>query len=86
MKPGDIKKELIKAMKAKDRVRVSTLRLLSSNLQNLRIDKKEDLTKEEVLEAIRVEAKKRKDAIEAFKGAGREESAEKRKKGTGNIR
>ncbi len=75
-----IKKQLIEAMKAKDSVKVSTLRLLSSNLQNLKIDKREDLTNEEVLDAIRVEVKKRKDAIDAFVSAGRNEQVEIEKK------
>ena len=73
-----IKGEIIEAMKAGDKLKVSTLKLLSSALHNAQIKKQEDLSKEEELEVVKREAKMRKDAIEAYK-AGASERAEKEK-------
>lgn len=64
-----VKKGIIEAMKAKDEVRLSTLKLLSSELHNALIAKQRDLTEEEELEIVRREAKKRKDAVEALRQA-----------------
>lgn len=75
-----INKQIVDAMKAKDEIRLSTLKLLLSALHNAKIDKRGDLTKEEELEIVRREAKKRKDAIEAYKKVGATDRAEKEKK------
>ena len=72
-----INKQIAEAMKAKDEIRLSTLKLLLSALHNAKIDKRGDLTEEEELEIVRREAKKRKDAIEAYKKAGATDRAEK---------
>ena len=66
-----ISEQIKKAMKAGDKVKLSTLKLLSSAFHNAEIDKKrEKLTEEEELEIVRFEAKKRKDAIEVYKKVG----------------
>lgn len=67
-------------MKAKDEIRLSTLKLLSSEIHNARIAKMADLTKEEELEVVQKEAKKRRDAIEAYKKAGAVDRAEREEK------
>jgi hypothetical protein len=74
-----IKKQIVEAMKAGDKLRMSTLKLLSSAIHNAQIKKQEDLSKEEELEIVRREAKKRKDAIDAYKKAGADERADKEK-------
>jgi len=65
------------SMKAKDEVRTSTLRLLSSAFNYEKIEKRHDLTEEEELSVIRKQAKQRKDSIEAYKKAGAEDRAQK---------
>lgn len=75
-----IKKQIVEAMKAKDELRVSTLKLLSSALYNAQIKKREKLSETEELEIVRREAKQRKDAIEAYEKAGAKERAEKENK------
>ena len=72
--------QINKALKEKDETRLSTLRLLSSELHNAEIDKKGDLTKDEEILIVRKEAKKRKDAIEAYRKAGAKGRAEQEKK------
>ena len=71
---------IVVAMKTKDEIRLSTLRLLSAALHNKKIDKGRGLTQEEEIEIIRREAKMRKDAIEAYVQAGAKEQAEREKK------
>ena len=63
------------ALKAGDKVRVGTLRLLSASIKNREIELGRELTDEEVREAAVKEAKRRRESIEAFRSAGREELA-----------
>lgn len=68
------------AMKAGDATRLSTLRLLGAAISNKEIElRKKDigLSDEEILDVIGAEARKRKDAIAEYQGAGREEMAQK---------
>lgn len=74
----NIQKQIIEAMKARDEIRLSTLRMLSSEIHNFKIDHPE-MTEEEELSVVKKEAKKRKDAIEAYEKAGNSERAEKEK-------
>ncbi|MBT4209840.1 MAG: GatB/YqeY domain-containing protein [Candidatus Komeilibacteria bacterium] len=70
----DIEKKLIVALKAKQEVEVSTLRMLKSALKNLAIDKKIDvLEDEDALSIVKQELKKRKDSMESFRTAGRDD-------------
>lgn len=71
-----IKKQIIDAMKAKDELRVSTLKLLSSALHYEVIKKQADLTSEQELEIVRKEAKKRKDAIDIYEKVLRQNSGQ----------
>ena len=68
------------ALKSGDKDTLSALRMLSAAIGNKEIElRKKDigLSDEEVFSIIYSEAKKRKDAIEEYKKAGREESAKK---------
>jgi uncharacterized protein YqeY len=75
-----ITKQIAEALKAKEEIRLSTLRLLSSALNYEFIAKQHVLSEEEELVVVRKEAKKRKDAIEAYEKAGATDRAEKEKK------
>jgi hypothetical protein len=59
---------------------VSTLRLLLAALKNERIKKMADLTDEDVIKVIKSEIKKRKEAIEEYKKAGRTDLVDKEKR------
>src|SRR5579864_6832285 len=65
---GTLNQKIVEAMKAKDEVRLSTLKLLSAELHNYQIDHPKMTEGEEVV-IVKKEAKKRKDAIEAYKKA-----------------
>lgn len=75
-----ISQKIGEALKAKDEIRLSTLRLLSSALNYEFIAKQHKLSEEEELGVVRKEAKKRKEAIEAYQKAGAQDRAEKEKK------
>ena len=64
-----ISKKIAEAMKARDEIRLSTFRLLSSALNYEFIAKQHKLNEEEELVVVKREAKKRKDAIEALRQA-----------------
>ncbi|MBW3563281.1 MAG: GatB/YqeY domain-containing protein [Acidobacteria bacterium] len=72
-----IQEELKDAMRSKDQVRLSTLRLLKTALVNERIAKVRDLTPEDEMEVVRRAAKQRRESIEAYEAAGRNDLAEK---------
>lgn len=73
-----ISADLRTAMKAGDVLRLSTLRLLQSQITNQKIAQKtEILSDEELQKIVQREIKKRKEAAEAFAAGGRKEEAEK---------
>lgn len=66
---GTINQKIAQAMKAKDKVRLSTLRLLSSALNYEKIAKQHDLSNKEEIMVVKREAKKRTDAVAFIKEA-----------------
>ncbi len=66
------------AMKEKEsgKKRLSVIRMVRSSLKNAEIDKKKELSEEEVIEVISREVKKRKDAMEEYVRAGRQDIAD----------
>jgi uncharacterized protein YqeY len=65
------------ALKSGAKDKVSALRMLSAALKNKEIDKRRQLTDEEVIETIRTLIKQRKDSIEQFTKGGRQDLADK---------
>ncbi len=66
-----INNELKDAMRAKDEVRVSALRMIKSDIKNAEIEKKSELTDEEALKVVAKKVKQHKDSIESFAAGGR---------------
>lgn len=75
-----IQQDLTDAMKQKDEIKTSTLRLVISEINNARIAKGGDLTDEDIVQVISKEAKKRQESIEAFKKGERGDLVEKEEK------
>ncbi|MFA0732508.1 MAG: hypothetical protein LKKZDAJK_001061 [Candidatus Fervidibacter sp.] len=65
------------AMKVRDAVKVSVLRLLRSAIHNAEIDRQRALTDDEILGVIQSEIRKRRESIEAFQQGGRADLAER---------
>jgi uncharacterized protein len=75
-----IKDDLKEAMKARDEVRVSTLRMVLSSASNARISKGSELNEGELVGLLQKEVKLRDEAIRLSKEAGRNELAERGEK------
>lgn len=65
------------AMKAGDKERLSTIRLLRGQIKDAEIDKQEELAEEEEIGILTNAAKKRRESVEAYKNGGRDDLAEK---------
>jgi uncharacterized protein YqeY len=72
-----LRADLNDAMRARDDVRKSTLRLALSAIQNEEVagSSARELSDDEVLKVLTREAKKRREAAEAYQNAGRAEQA-----------
>lgn len=82
MSKQQLKEELKQAMLAKDTLKTSVLRLLLSAINYYEIQKGAgyEATDEDVLAVIKKEVKQRKDSIEQFKIAGRQDLVDKETK------
>lgn len=73
----DIRNDLKEAMRAQDKLRTSTLRLLLTAIHNKEIEKGESLEDEELLAVLSSEVKKRRESIGEYKKGNRLDLAEK---------
>ncbi len=71
-----VETDLVAAMRAGDTVERETLRMLKSSLKNAEIEKGSELTEEESIVVAQKEVKRRHEAVEGFKAAGKDELAE----------
>jgi uncharacterized protein YqeY len=71
--------DLTTAIKARDEITASTLRMVLTAVTNAEVSGKQarELSDEDVLTVLGSEGKKRREAAEAFDGAGRAEQADK---------
>jgi uncharacterized protein YqeY len=74
-----IRADMTVAMKAQEKERLSTLRMLQSALKNEQINSGHELSDEEAMVVIRKAVKQRQDSIEQYTNAGRTELADKEK-------
>jgi uncharacterized protein YqeY len=72
-----ITKDLTDAMKAREALRTSVLRMAKAAVKNLEIEKREALDDAEVLELLHGLVKQREDSAEQFRKGGRPELADK---------
>jgi hypothetical protein len=71
--------ELKAAMKGRDALKVSVIRLLRSEIRNAEIAKGDSLTDDELIQVVAKESKKRRESIEQFQKGGRADLVEKEK-------
>jgi uncharacterized protein len=72
-----VQKDMVDAMRKKEELRLSTLRMMKSALKNKEIDKRAALDEKEELQVFSTLIKQRKDSIEAFEKGNRPELAKK---------
>lgn len=77
----NLKEQLTEAMKtaakAKDKLKLSTIRMVRSEIKNREIAQQKELNDDEILKLLGTMVKQRKDSISQFKKGGREDLAAK---------
>lgn len=73
---NQLESDLQDAMRERDKIRLTVLRLLKSALKNYQIEVGHDLSNQEVLSILQKEAKKRQEAAQAYEQAGRVDQAQ----------
>ncbi|AWB45409.1 aspartyl-tRNA amidotransferase [Paenibacillus sp. CAA11] len=70
-----LNEDMKQAMKSQDKFKLSTIRMVRATIKNLEIDLKRTLNDDEVLDILSREIKQRKDALQEFTKAGRDDLA-----------
>ncbi|HIW32511.1 MAG TPA: GatB/YqeY domain-containing protein [Candidatus Paenibacillus intestinavium] len=65
--------DMKQAMKSQDKLKLSTIRMMRASVKNLEIDLKRPLDDSEVLDVLSREIKQRKDSLQEFEKAGRDD-------------
>jgi uncharacterized protein len=72
-----VQKDIVTAMKSKDEMRLSVLRMIKSAFQLKQVEKKRPLDAGESIQLLQTLAKQRKESIEQFSKGGRQDLVEK---------
>jgi uncharacterized protein len=72
-----IQKDMVDAMRSRDELRLSTLRMVKAAIKNKEVDKRAPLDDKEVQQVLATLIKQRRDSIEQFTKGGRQELADK---------
>ena len=72
-----IQKDMVDAMRSRDELRLSTLRMVKTALTKMEKDKRGPLDDKEAQQVLSTLIKQRKDSIEQFQKGGRQELADK---------
>src|SRR3989304_4197640 len=72
-----IQKDITDAMRARDELRLSCLRMMKTALENKRVEKRAALDDKESQQVLGTLIKQRKDSVEQFSKGGRQEMADK---------
>ena len=72
-----VQKDMVAAMRSKEELKLSTLRMVKSALKNKEIDKRAALDEKEEIAVLSTLVKQRKDSIEQFTKGNRPELAKK---------
>lgn len=78
--PESFDKDLKEALKSRDELKISVIRMIKASLKNKSIEKMGTLTDDDILSVLSSLAKQRRESIEQFSAAGRTDLAEKEKK------
>src|SRR5262244_99634 len=72
-----IQSHLSDAMRSKDQLRLSVLRMMKSAVKNKEVEKMKPLEEAECVAVLNTLVKQRKDSVDQFRNGGREELAQK---------
>lgn len=71
-----IKESMKIAMRAKEKVRLTAIRMLLAQIKQIEVDQRRDVTDTDILAILDKMIKQRKDSISQFESAGRQELAD----------
>jgi len=71
-----INQDLVQAMKNKEELKLSTLRMIKTALKNRQVDLQRELEEAEVLQVLKTLIKQRQDSVEQYTQAGRTDLAD----------
>ncbi|WP_058301887.1 GatB/YqeY domain-containing protein [Gorillibacterium timonense] len=71
-----LNEDMKQAMKSQDKFKLSVIRMVRSAIKNIEIDQRKTLDDNEVLDILNREIKQRRDALQEFQKAGRDDLAE----------
>ncbi|MEV3091664.1 GatB/YqeY domain-containing protein [Paenibacillus larvae] len=72
-----LNEDMKQAMKSQDKFKLSVIRMVKASIKNLEIDQHKTLDDNEVLDVLSREIKQRKDSLQEFKQAGRDDLVQK---------
>ena len=72
-----VQKDMVEAMRSREELRLSTLRMVKAALKNKEIEKRSPLDEKECQQVLGTLIKQRRDSIEQFSKGGRQELADK---------
>ena len=72
-----VQKDMVEAMRSRDELRLSTLRMVKAAIKNKEVDKRAPLDEKEAQQVLATLVKQRRDSIEQFLKGGRQELADK---------
>lgn len=76
---NDLTADMVSAMKNRDKETLATVRMLKAAVQNEQIEQGHDLTSDEEVAVMAREYKQRKESLEEFEQAGRQDLVDKTK-------
>lgn len=71
-----LNEDMKQAMRSQDKFKLSVIRMVRSAIKNIEIDQRKTLDDTEVLDVLTREIKQRKDSLQEYQNAGRNEMAE----------
>ena len=75
-----LREEMILAMKAKEKLRLETIRLIMAAVKNKEIELKKNMNDEDIIQILSTNAKQRRESMELFKKGGRTDLFNKEEK------
>jgi uncharacterized protein len=80
-----VEKDLVAAMKAREELRLSVLRMAKTSLKNKQVELGNPLNDDQAIAVLRTLVKQRRDSVEQFRKGGREDLAAKEEAETGIL-
>lgn len=71
-----LNEDMKQAMKSQDKFRLSVIRMVRASVKNLEIDERRTISDDEVIGILKRELKQRKESLQEFVNAGRDDLAE----------